>query len=89
MIKVETYEQDGHRIYRSSIQGRLPDIIYDAALTIRNIYDALDRKNHDDAELYRRFVIRAAGDDKFWTAANIADDAVFVDMSNIKRGGGS
>ena len=89
MIKVETYEQDGHRIYRSSIQGRLPDIIYDAALTIRNIYDALDRKNHDDAELYRRFVTSAAGDGKLWTAANIADDAVFVDMSNIKRGGGS
>ena len=89
MIKVETYEQDGHRIYRSSIQGRLPDIIYDAALTIRNIYDALDRKSHDDAEMYRRFVTRAAGDDKFWTAPNIADDAVFVDMSNIKRGGGS
>lgn len=89
MIKIETYEQDGHRIYRSSIQGRLPDIIYDAALTIRNIYDALDRKNHDDAEMHRRFVTRAAGDDKFWTAANIADGAVFVDMSNIKRGGGS
>nr|DAF77601.1 MAG TPA: hypothetical protein [Caudoviricetes sp.] len=89
MIKVETYEQDGHRIYRSSIQGRLPDIIYDAALTIRNIYDALDRKNHDDAELYRRFVTSTAGDDKFWTAANIADEAVFVDMSNIKRGGKS
>ena len=89
MIKIETYEQNGHRIYHSSIQGRLPDIIYDAALTIRNIYDALDRTNHDDAEMYRRFVTRAAGDDKFWTAANIADDAVFVDMSNIKRGGKS
>ena len=89
MIKVETYEQDGHRIYRSSIQGRLPDIIYDAALTIRNIYDALDRKSHDDAEMYWRFVTRVASNDKFWTAANIADNAVFVDMSNIKRGGES
>lgn len=89
MIKVETYEQDEHRVYKSSIQGHLPDIIYDAALIIRNIYDALDIKSHDDAEMYRRFVTRAAGDDKFWTATNIADDAVFVDMSNIKRGGGS
>lgn len=89
MIRVETYEQDEHRVYKSSIQGRLPDIIYDAALIIRNIYDTLDSKSHDDAEMYRRFVTRAAGDDKFWTATNIADDAVFVDMSNIKRGGGS
>ena len=89
MIKVETYEQDEHRVYKSSIQGRLPDIIYDAALIIRNSSDALDIKSHDDAEMYRKFVTRAAGDDKFWTATNIADDAVFVEMSNIKRGGGS
>lgn len=89
MIKIETYVQDDHRVYQSSIQGRLPDIIYDAAHIIRGIYDALDRKSPDDAEMYRRFVTRAAGDDKFWTAANIADDAVFVDMSNIKRGGKS
>lgn len=89
MIKIETYVQDDHRVYQSSIQGRLPDIIYDAAHIIRGIYDALDRKSPDDAEMYRRFVTRAAGDDKFWTAANIADDAVFVNMSNIKRGGKS
>lgn len=38
MIKVETYEQDGHRIYRSSIQGRLPDIIYDAALILSGTF---------------------------------------------------
>ena len=89
MIKIETYEQDGHRIYHSSIQGRLPDIIYDAALIIRGIYDALDRKSPDDADLYRRFVTRAGGDDEFWTADNSADNTTFVDMSNIKRGGGA
>ena len=88
MIKIETYEQDDHRMYHSSIQGRLPDIIYDVALIIRGIYDVLDRKSHDDAELYRRFVTRVAGNDKFWTADNTADNAVFVDMSNVKRGGG-
>lgn len=89
MIKVETYEQDEHRVYKSSIQGCLPDIIYDAALIIRNIYDALDRKSHDDAEMYRRFVARIASNEKFWTADNTADNTVFVDMSNIKRGGGA
>lgn len=89
MIKIETYVQDDHRVYQSSIQGRLPDIIYDAAHIIRGIYDALDRKSPDDADLYRRFVTRAVGDDEFWTADNTADDAVFVDMSNIKRGGGA
>lgn len=89
MIKVETYEQDNHRIYNSSIQGRLPDIVYEVALIIRGIYDALNRKSHDDAEMYREFVARCAGNDKFWTADNTADNTVFVDMSNVKRGGGS
>lgn len=37
MIKIETYVQDDHRVYQSSIQGRLPDIIYDAAHIIRGI----------------------------------------------------
>ena len=89
MIKVETYEQDNNRVYHSSIQGRLPDIIYDAALIIRGIYDALDRKSPNDADLYRRFVTRAIVEDEFWTADNSADNTTFVDLPNIKRGGGA
>ena len=89
MIKIETYEKDNHRVYHSAIQGRLPDIIHDAAYIIRGIYDALDRKSQDDAEMYRRFVTQCACDDPFWTLPQTADNTVFVDMTDVKRGGGA
>ena len=88
MIKIETCEQDNHRIYTSTIQGSFADILYDSAVVIRGISDALERNSHDNAEMFRRFVARCVSRDDFWTADNSGGDVVFMDMSNIKKGGG-
>lgn len=88
MIKIETCEQDNHRIYTSTIQGSFADILYDSAVVIWGIYDALERNSHDNAEMFRRFVARCVSRDDFWTADNSGGDVVFMDLSGVKRGGG-
>lgn len=88
MIKIETCEQDNQRIYKSTIQGSFADVLYDSAVVIRGIYDALDRNSHDNAEMFRRFVARCTSKDDFWTADNTSGDTVFMDLSDVKRGGG-
>ncbi len=88
MVKIETCVQDNQRIYSSTIQGSLADVLYDSALIIRGIYDALDRKNHGDAEMFRMFVARCVNLDGFWTVDNTSGDTVFMDLSDVKKGGG-
>lgn len=88
MVKIETCVQDNQRIYSSTIQGSLADVLYDSALIIRGIYDALERKNHGDAEMFRLFVAQCVSKDDFWLADNSCDEAVFMDLSDVKRGGG-
>lgn len=88
MVKIETCVQDNQRIYSSTIQGSFAEILYDSAVIIRSIYDALDRNSHDNAEMFRRFVARCVNLDGFWTADNTRGDTVFMDLSDVKRGGG-
>lgn len=88
MIKIETGKQDNHRIYSSTIQGSFAEILYDSAVIIRSIYDALDRNSYDNAEMFRQFVARCVTIDGFWTADNTSGDSVFMDLSDIKKGGG-
>lgn len=88
MIKIETGKQDNHRIYSSTIQGSFAEILYDSAVIIRSIYDALDRNSHDNAEMFRQFVAQCVSKDDFWLADNSCDEAVFMDLSDVKRGGG-
>lgn len=87
MIEVKTWEENGCRKYRSTIEGTMDDLCMDAAYIMRGIYDAIKQSCQSDAELFREFLTECVRDPMFFKLENNADKSWFMDMSDIRSGG--
>ena len=87
MIEVKTCEKDNVRQYRSRIEGSIDQICMDTAIVLRGIYDAIKQHSQSDSNILRKFLADCVSDPEFYEADNSADESLFMDFTDVRKGG--
>ena len=87
MIEVKTCEKGNVRQYRSRIEGSIDQICMDTAIILRGIYDAIKQHSQSDSNILRKFLADCVSDPEFYEADNSADESLFMDLTDVRKGG--